>query len=932
MKIFPSKAIVSALTHSSDKVSFLIGSPLSTEGTIGVPGVPGIVGLAREHIKLKIPSDLDDFNSSISASNSGVGSYQAALEWLQGHLGQDAVNDVIQKAVLRARRVDSPKTFDRDGAPEEWHITRGANQLAKLISHPSGRFSGPILTTNFDPLLSLAIMQLGGYVNRRVIESDGALPLESEISDKFHYIVHLHGYWRDSTTLNTSTQLTMPRPRLKASLQYMFQKKTLVVVAYSGWDDVFMNALSDLMSDDAARINVLWCFYEHRVDEILSRYDLLFQKMRPAIIRGRFTAYYGVDCHTIFGEISKGLSASSAPGEGCKAPLRNWRRIDKAFLSSLNPLQHTEIIRYFDGAWPTWRHAVSSNIPRREIVQKLLANLEIWRQGPSACALQLLISAGGEGKSTILLQVAALAAQSEKWDVIWRPEPGLPLDVDHLALLDKSRKWLIVADNAEDLVKDIEEASIILYNDGCCNIAFFIVARDTDWFNAKGPEASWSTRLNVLEPITLRGICQSDAKAIVKAWSLAGPLGLNQLSNIPDANQRVAALMAAAKDTETGVDGSFFGALLAIRFNEDGLRAHAREMLQRLKEMKLAAGRTLFDALVYIAASHAAGVPGLPANVLAKMLGAAPEWIHSFVSRRLGEEAAVTEGSSIAATRLLFTRHKNVAQAIVAEAEEHFAIDLSEIWSHLIRQCVLVQRKQSGPPSASYIRIVHAGPRISRKYTAIFPKEKANSIALAAAGTSIDMLPNRIDCLTDLGTVFRIVKDYEKSLKVFRENYRNLRDKEDYTLSVRGFWYEWGMCEGVRGNWAIDAWLQGISLSDFLEPAMFNRQRIAISCAGLGKAFEKLASQSRTDPLNAGRAAAAHIGLRMKPNGPTTKHLQFHANKTNNMRVPQPTSVSLSINILLDALLSVRSKLDNNFREEIGNEKISLKGLRDFIG
>ena len=88
-------------------------------------------------------------------------------------------------------------------------------------------------------------------------------------------------------------------------------------------------------------------------------------------------------------------------------PLAEWTRVDQAYLDNLSPLTPGETLRYFDGAVPTWRHVLSDGIPRRHRVAELVPSLEKARQVPSGCALQLIRAAGGEGKATLPLQVAA---------------------------------------------------------------------------------------------------------------------------------------------------------------------------------------------------------------------------------------------------------------------------------------------------------------------------------------------------------------------------------------------------------------------------------------------------------------------------------------------------------------------------------------------
>src|SRR6185312_14005495 len=91
--------------------------------------------------------------------------------------------------------------------------------------------------------------------------------------------------------------------------------------------------------------------------------------------------------------------------------------------------------------------------------------------------------------------------------------------------------------------------------------------------------------------------------------------------------------------------------------------------------------RSLFDALLYVAACHGVGIPGLDERVLADLVGVPREWVQRLVVRPLGEEAAAVHSAGH-----ILTRHSQVATAILVEVEETFGVDLGEVWAQLIRQ------------------------------------------------------------------------------------------------------------------------------------------------------------------------------------------------------------------------------------------------------
>ena len=139
--------------------------------------------------------------------------------------------------------------------------------------------------------------------------------------------------------------------------------------------------------------------------------------------------------------------------------------------------------------------------------------------------LQLIRAAGGDGKSTILLQIAAEAARSSDWDVLWRPRQELGLLPEALAALDPDRQWLIVADDAETLGQDVWESAIRLNNSGRSNFTFLLATRDADWRARELDLKAWEKRLNQLPDVELGALSLPDAEKIVDAWAAQGKDG-----------------------------------------------------------------------------------------------------------------------------------------------------------------------------------------------------------------------------------------------------------------------------------------------------------------------------------------------------------------------------------------------------------------------
>ncbi len=128
---------------------------------------------------------------------------------------------------------------------------------------------------------------------KTVLHSDGNLG-QTEASGC--HVVHLHGFWLGTDTLHTARQLGQPRPHLKDSLRSLLRNKLVVVCAYGGWDDVFTEALMDVVRDVNAYPEVIWTFHSATSNPA----DSLIEQLEAGINRARVNLYAGIDCNLFF--------------------------------------------------------------------------------------------------------------------------------------------------------------------------------------------------------------------------------------------------------------------------------------------------------------------------------------------------------------------------------------------------------------------------------------------------------------------------------------------------------------------------------------------------------------------------------------------------------------------------------------------------------
>ena len=249
-----------------------------------------------------------------------------------GRRGQQAANEIIKRAVWRARKpligsetaepfLPTAATSDEacqslDTDYEGWVLTHGLTALGGLLSGYPDRFGRCVLTTNFDPLLEVAIGKTSGLYFRTVLHRDGNL---GQTQGPGCHVIHLHGYWYGSDTLHTPRQLNQPRPRLKASLASLIKGSTLIVSGYGGWDDTFAQALMEVVLDDTAYPEIIWTFKSQEPEPAAA----LIERLAPGIDRGRVSLYAGIDCNVFFPQLLEKWHAIEKPAPQFVAPPRS---------------------------------------------------------------------------------------------------------------------------------------------------------------------------------------------------------------------------------------------------------------------------------------------------------------------------------------------------------------------------------------------------------------------------------------------------------------------------------------------------------------------------------------------------------------------------------------------------------------------------------
>ena len=297
------------LVGSPKEVVFVVGAPLTAPEEQGQPGVYNVSKII-ECIRSRFPEDAGPRLALDRNIAQSPNQYQAAFQFLQGRRGQDACNQVVREAVFGARetaeqasesKIEVSSLSDEQVAHLDedkwgWHLSSGVEALGQLLTEYKEVFGKTLLTSNFDPLIEVAIRRVGGEVWQTSLISDADLGNTRANGCR---VVHFHGYWHGTDTLHTGQQLLQSRPALKASLLEYLKDKLVVVLAYGGWEDILTSALKDLSGNPSAFPELLWAFYDTTPTIPLHLRSVL----QPGLDRGRASLYSGIDCHTFLNNL-----------------------------------------------------------------------------------------------------------------------------------------------------------------------------------------------------------------------------------------------------------------------------------------------------------------------------------------------------------------------------------------------------------------------------------------------------------------------------------------------------------------------------------------------------------------------------------------------------------------------------------------------------
>lgn len=799
------------------KLVTVFGSGLSNSV---LPDVRELTDLFREQIP---PRGLAKFDENIAPDMGTPLGYQNAASLLTYQVGEQAVMRAIRIAVLRACTDIDPSgkadaAVDEDRCRERfkngtWNVPLGYQRFARFFASLNGRVRGPIITTNFDPLIEIALRQEGLPAVAIPIPVD-SVPTPSQLEEATeHPVLHIHGYWTGKATSNVPARLTVDRPQLDQVLREILRNSVVLVLGYSGWVDGFMKSLRARILNEATLLetDVLWAAYDKTPGDIQRNGTVAELLGTPG-----FTLYLGIDGHELFRD-----DESSGRTNVTAVPTPFGYSLVPQIANPKNDCSTD----FADGAQPSWKDAFPGQWPMLDsahVLEREIRKVLNSGGGGGAVALGPL----GEGKSLALKQVAlSVASEYPDWRVIWR-EPGAPPVTDKwVDALKGDTPTLICVDDA-DLVADGLVATRTSWASEASGLAFLLASHDRLWQRTGKKLGS-----SVAEAL-FHGISPTDAADIATVWNEKGllqnsPSASTDTTVIADHLMRSAGAMTASNKT-------LFGAVLDIRFGSK-LSDRVEDLLKKLRDVKLSSDVNLGDVFAGICVMQSAldkdGSQGRGASrsVIAAMAGLSSVFADGKILETLGREAAVT----FAGARV-YSRHPAIALAVVRAIER----------DHTAQGVYTLVGKAGGA-----LRTAGAGDEDGYRDAYMLSKHLDSPQATWAAtgavvGAGTRLLEPRVTLLSA-----KRRNSSTQAVEYARALAPRVHEYEDYPRAIRAFLVDFSIAERNEGQAQTATGLAAISLDDRIGFSL-DVSRAGYALVSLAKAALNLRSQTRSRQAN----------------------------------------------------------------------------------
>lgn len=757
--------------EAPSRLTFLVGSGMSR------PHVPATGEMVRRFVKaLGVPGTqlFDKYAGATEPSQ-----YQVLAEEMVKRRGDMGLAAVIRPAVLEAYSGELTQNEEPDD--RLWMVPDGLRSLARIYAKLSQSSRGPILTTNFDPLIEVALRREGVPVTQVVAAGIANFGIENIFGSS--PVVHLHGVWHKGATLSTLPQLTKRRSQLESVLKHVLSDSTIVVIGYGGWSDAFMNCLTEMVLDGrsaALDSEIMWVAHGGREETLRNP---MLERIHGV---GGVVFYFDVDASAALERVA---SVFSEENRRRRSSLPGWEAVPRPY--ELEGVTPDQFVGFMEGAQPSW--AMARALPRLSPTSRLINQWEAVSDVKSVGdRVFCLFGPTGEGKSLALRQMSVhMAASLGDRAVILNREPSGSVSstlVDHLR--NSAQEIYLVVDEADLVLSEIEQT---LSHSGTGGQVNWILAIHSHYLGMV--EGMIARRGVILEKVEFGHVSGDDCLSLAESWLRFGLLP-EAYTDLPAAE--IAQMILEGAESRDG--RSLFGAVLHL-WEGDDLRDRVADLLAKLAVSRLR-GQSFASLLLAIAIVQVSWDPegdagnGISTALLGALVGISNQDVVRMVITPLGREVGLSRNGS-----LVYVRHPAVARALVDVAAPG---DLESIVFQLGKQgAILRYAPRSGASSddgRTGYRLWHvsADPRL----------------AIYAAKGTVYGAPQFLEPRVGFMTACRRAGDLERAERYARELSARGLEYEDTWKSVRGYWVERAVNQFELGHADAAIAMALISLTD----------------------------------------------------------------------------------------------------------------------
>ncbi|MER7003925.1 SIR2 family protein [Dactylosporangium sp. NPDC000555] len=275
--------IVSAIRHGGT-ITLMLGAGMTMPA---VPGLEGLIELAERYAAGlgddgELTQALHQARESLPSHALPIEAYLAYRRVFTARRSPGEFDIVAQQAVLAGyrapdlassplathgiwQRVDLRLGERVENSLDWWELPAGIRAVGRLLAGRPEEFGNGLLTTNFDPLFEVAVRHTGRQAVSVPVAPDGRPDRRPE-GDGAVQVFHLRGFWRPVSVETRSPLLHDPAPdsvvpeATSLALAELITGDVVLVVGYSGWDDVVTGALRAVGS--ARPVRVLWALHD----------------------------------------------------------------------------------------------------------------------------------------------------------------------------------------------------------------------------------------------------------------------------------------------------------------------------------------------------------------------------------------------------------------------------------------------------------------------------------------------------------------------------------------------------------------------------------------------------------------------------------------------------------------------------------------------